>query len=143
MPWRSAPESPVSRPRGEHLRPFIMIASTTSIPCFKSGKLHPLAVTTSTRLEVLPDIPTVGEFVPGYEASGWFGIGAPKDTPAEFVNKLNKEINAALAEPKIKARIADWGGTVLAGSSADFGKLIVDETEKWAKVVKFAGIKPD
>jgi len=122
----------------------IMIASTTaSIPYIKSGSLRPLAATTSTRLEVLPDIPTVGEFVPGYEASGWFGIGAPKNTPAEFVNKLNREINAALAEAKIKAQLADWGGTVLAGSSADFGKLIADETAKWAKVVKFAGLKPN
>jgi tripartite-type tricarboxylate transporter receptor subunit TctC len=122
----------------------VMIASTTALlPYIKSGKLHALAVTTSTRLEVLPDLPTVAEFVAAYEASGWFGIGAPKNTPVEFVNKLNQEINAALAEPKIKARIADLGGAVLAGSSADFGKLIVDETEKWAKVVKFSGIKPE
>jgi tripartite-type tricarboxylate transporter receptor subunit TctC len=122
----------------------MMIPSTTaSVPYIKSGKLHPLAVTTSTRLEVLPDIPTVGEFVPGYEASGWFGVGAPRNTPGEFVDKLNREINGILAEPAIKDRIADLGGTVLAGSSADFGKLIVDETEKWAKVVRFVGIKPD
>jgi tripartite-type tricarboxylate transporter receptor subunit TctC len=119
-----------------------MIASTAATVAYiRSGTLHPLAVTTSTRLEVLPNIPTVGEFVPGYEASGWFGIGAPKNTPAEFVNKLNKEINAALAEPTIQARIADLGGMVLAGSPADFEKLIADETGKWAKVVKFAGIK--
>ena len=94
-------------------------------------------------LDVLPDIPTVADFVPGYEASGWSGIGAPKNTPAEIIDKLNKEINAGLADPKIKARLADLGGTVLAGSPADFGKLIADETEKWAKVVKFAGIKPE
>ena len=100
-------------------------------------------MTTATRLEALPDIPTVGEFVPGYEASAWFGIGAPKDTPAEIVDKLNKEINAGLADPKIKARLAELGGTVLAGSPADFGKLIADETEKWAKVIKFAGIKAE
>ena len=91
-------------------------------------------MTTATRSEALPDIPTVGDFVPGYEASAWYGVGAPKNTPAEIVDKLNKEINAALADPKIKARLADLGGTVLAGSPADFGKLIADETEKWGKV---------
>ena len=100
-------------------------------------------MTTATRSEALPDVPTVGEFVPGYEASGWFGFGAPRNTPAEIVDRLNKEINAGLADPKMKARLADLGGTVLAGSPADFGKLIADETEKWGKVVKFAGIKPD
>ena len=93
-------------------------------------------MTTATRSEALPDVPTVGDFVPGYEASAWYGIGAPKNTPAEIIDKLNKEINAALADPKIKARLADLGGTVLAGSPADFGKLIADETEKWAKVIK-------
>ena len=85
----------------------------------------------------------MGEFVPGYEASGWYGIGAPKATPAEIIEKLNKEINAALADPTMKARLADLGGTVFAGSPADFGKFIAEETEKWAKVVKFAGIKAD
>ena len=99
-------------------------------------------MTTATRSEVLPDIPTMGEFVPGYEASALDGIGAPKNTPAEIIDKLNKEINAALADPKMKARLADLGGTVLAGSPADFGKLIAEETEKWAKVVKFSGAKP-
>jgi tripartite-type tricarboxylate transporter receptor subunit TctC len=100
-------------------------------------------VTGPTRTDVLPDIPSVGEFLPGYEASGWFGVGAPKGTPVEIVEKLNKEINAALADPKMKARIADVGGTVLPGSPAEFGKLIADETEKWGKVVEFAGIKPE
>jgi tripartite-type tricarboxylate transporter receptor subunit TctC len=95
------------------------------------------------RLESLPNIPTVGEFVPGYEASGWHGVGAPTNTPREIVEKLNSEINSALADPKLKARLADLGGTVLVGSTADFGKLIADETEKWAKVVKYAGAKPD
>ena len=114
-----------------------------SIEYIRTGKLRALAVTTATRLDALPDIPTVGEFVPGYEASGWFGIGAPKSTPAEIVDKLNKEINAGLADPKIKARLADLGATVLAGSPADFGKLIAEETEKWGKVMKFAGIKPE
>jgi len=91
----------------------------------------------------LPNIPTVGEFLPGYEASGWQGIGVPKNTPADIINKLNNDINAVLSDPKIKARFADLGGTVLAGSPADFGKLIADETEKWGKVVKFAGAKAE
>ena len=98
-------------------------------------------MTTATRSAALPDMPTVGDFVPGFEASAWFGIGAPKNTPAEIIEKLNKEINAGLADPKIKARLADLGGTVLAGSPADFGKLIADETEKWAKVIRAANIK--
>jgi tripartite-type tricarboxylate transporter receptor subunit TctC len=106
-------------------------------------RLRALAVTTATRLEVLPDVPTVGEFVPGYEASSWNGIGAPKGTPVEIIDKLNKEINAALGDPKMKARLADLGGTPLLGSPADFGKLIADETEKWAKVVKLSGAKAD
>jgi tripartite-type tricarboxylate transporter receptor subunit TctC len=118
-------------------------ATPSSLPHIRAGKLRPLAVTTATRLEVLPDIPTVGDFVPGYEASIWFGVGAPKATPAEIVDKLNKEINAGLADPKIKARLGDLGGAVLALSPADFGKLIADETEKWGKVVKFTGIKAD
>jgi tripartite-type tricarboxylate transporter receptor subunit TctC len=115
----------------------------SSIAYIRTGKLRALAVTTATRSEVLPDVPTVGEFVPGYEASGWYGIGAPKATPAEIVDKLNKEINAALADANMKARLADLGGTVLPGSASDFGKHIAEETEKWAKVVKFAGIKAD
>jgi tripartite-type tricarboxylate transporter receptor subunit TctC len=100
-------------------------------------------VTTAKRLEVLPDIPTIGEFVPGYEASTFHGLGTPSNTPAEIIDELNKEIGAALADPKIKARIADLGGTVVAGSPADFGKLIADETEKWGKVIRAANIKPD
>ena len=113
-----------------------------SIEHIRAGKLRALAVTTATRLEALPDIPTVGEFVPGYEASALVGVGAPKNTPAEIIDKLNKEINAGLADPKIKARLADLGGTVLPGSPADFGKLIADETEKWGKVIRAANIKP-
>src|SRR5262249_7282697 len=109
----------------------------------KARKLRALAVTTATRSKMLPDVPTVGEFVPGYEASTWSGVGAPKATPAEIVEKLNKEINAALADYKIKARLADLGSTPLVGSATDFGKLIADETEKWGKVVKFAGIKAE
>ena len=108
-----------------------------------AGKLRPLAVTSATRWEGLLDIPTVGDFVPGYEASAWYGVGAPKNTPAEIVDKLNKEINAGLADPKIKARLADLGNIGLALSPADFSKLIADETEKWSKVVKFSGAKPD
>ena len=114
-----------------------------SIGYIRAGKVRPLAITSATRSEALPDVPTVSEFVPGYEASFWFGVGAPKATPAEIVDKLNKEINAALADPKMKARLADLGGTVLAGSPADFGKFIADETEKWAKVIKSAGIKAE
>ena len=122
----------------------VMFPTTvSSIGYIRSGRLRALAVTAATRSDALPDIPTVGEFLPGYEASNWFGVGAPKATPAEIVEKLNKEINAALADPKLKARLADLGGDMLAGSPADFGKLIADETEKWAKVVKFAGIKAE
>ena len=98
---------------------------------------------TATRSEALPDIPTVGEFVPGYEASGWSGIGSPKNTPSQIIDTLNKEINAGLADPKLKAQLADLGGTVLVGSPTDFGKLIAKEAEKWGKVVKFTGIKAD
>jgi tripartite-type tricarboxylate transporter receptor subunit TctC len=115
----------------------------SSIEHIRAGKLRALAVTTSMRSEALPDIPTVNSFVPGYEASAYFGVGAPKNTAPEIVDKLNKEINAGLADPKMKARLADLGGTVVAGSPADFGKLISDETEKWAKVVKFSGAKPE
>jgi tripartite-type tricarboxylate transporter receptor subunit TctC len=114
----------------------------SAIEYIRAGRLRSLAVTTATRSDALPEVPTVGEFVPGYEASIWFGVGAPKGTPTEIVDKLNKEINAGLADPKIKAQLADLGGAVLALSPADFGKLIADDTEKWAKVVKFAGIKP-
>jgi len=115
----------------------------TTIGYIKSGRLRALAVTASTRVGALPDIPTVGEFVPGYEASALFGIGVPRNTPAEIVSKLNTEINAALADPKMKARHAELGDTALPLSPADFGKIMGDETEKWGKVVKFAGIKPE
>ena len=100
-------------------------------------------MTTTERSEVLPNIPAVGEFVPGYEASAWNGVGAPANTPVEIVDKLNKEINAGLADPETKARITDTGATVFAVSPADFGKFIAEDTDKWAKVVKFTGIKPD
>src|SRR6516225_2444277 len=114
-----------------------------AIEYVRAGKVRALAVTTATRSEALPDIPAVNEFVPGYEASGWFGVGAPKATPAEVIDKLNREINTALADPKIKAQLADLGSPALAGSPADFGRLIADETEKWTKVINFAGIKPE
>ena len=116
----------------------------SSIQYVRAGKLRLLAITTATRSEALPDIPTVAEFVPGHEASTFFGVGAPKNTPADIVDKLNKEINAGLADPKIKARLTETlGGTVLAGSPRDFGQFIADETDKWGKVVKFVGIKAD
>ena len=115
----------------------------SSIEYIRAGRLRALAVTTATRSEALPDVPTVGDFVPGYEASLWQGIGAPKSTPPEIVDKLNKEINAALADPKMKARLADLGGTPLLGSPADFAKLIADDTEKWGKVIRAANIKAE
>jgi tripartite-type tricarboxylate transporter receptor subunit TctC len=117
------------------------VPTVASLEYIRSGKLRALAVTTATHSELLPDLPTVGEFVPGFEASTWFGVGAPRNTPAEIVDKLNKEINAGLADPKTKARLADLGGTVLAISPADFGKFIADEIEKWAKVIRAANIK--
>jgi tripartite-type tricarboxylate transporter receptor subunit TctC len=121
----------------------VLFGSTSlTIEQIRAGKLRPLAVTTATRWEGLPDIPTVNDFVSGYEASAVSGLGAPRNTPAEIIDTLNKEINAALADPNMKARIADLGGTVLTGSPTDFGKLVADEIDKWAKVIKFAGIKP-
>jgi tripartite-type tricarboxylate transporter receptor subunit TctC len=116
---------------------------TAAIEHIRSERLRPLAVTTATRSEALPDIPTVGEFVPGYEANVTDGVGVPKSTPPEIIDRLNKEINAGLADPSITARLASLGVKALPGSPADFGKLIALETEKWAKVIKFAGIKPE
>jgi tripartite-type tricarboxylate transporter receptor subunit TctC len=115
----------------------------SSIDFIRAGKLRALAVTAATRQAVLPDLPTVGEFVPGYEATAWFGIGAPKATPAAVVAALNTAINAGLADPQLKTRLTDLGGAVFAGSSDDFSRFIAAETEKWAKVVQFAGIKPE
>jgi tripartite-type tricarboxylate transporter receptor subunit TctC len=114
-----------------------------SIEYVRAGKLRALAVTTTTRSDLLPDIPTLGEFLTGFEASTWVGVGAPRNTPPDIIEKLNKEINAALADPKLKARLADFGATPLVGSPADFGKLIADETEKWGKVIRTANIKPE
>ncbi len=115
----------------------------SSIEYIKAGKLRALAVTTTMRSEALPNVPTVADTVPGYEASAWFGLGAPTGPPADIVDKLNQAVNAGLADPKLKARLADLGGSVLAGTPADFGKLVAQETEKWAKVVKFSGVKPE
>jgi hypothetical protein len=118
-------------------------AMSGSIEHIRAGRLRALAVTTVTHSEMLPDLPTVGEFLPGFEVSQWYGVGVSKNAPAEIIGKLNKEINAGLADPKLKARLADLGGTVLVGSPADFGKLVADETEKWGKVVRAANIKAD
>jgi tripartite-type tricarboxylate transporter receptor subunit TctC len=122
----------------------VMFATVpASVEYIRGGKLRPLAVTTATRWQGLPDLPTVGDFLPGYEASGWQGIGAPKNTPPQIIDKLNQEINAGLADPKLTARLADLGGTVLAGSPADFGKFIADEAEKWGKVIRAANVKAE
>jgi tripartite-type tricarboxylate transporter receptor subunit TctC len=121
----------------------VFVNPAASMGYIKAGKLRALAITTATRSEALPEIPTIGEFVPGYEASSIFGLGAPKNTPAEIVDRLNKEINAALVDPKFKAQLANLDGAVLGGSPADFGKLLADETEKWAKVIRTANIKPE
>jgi tripartite-type tricarboxylate transporter receptor subunit TctC len=140
VPYRGGAPALTDMLGGQVQLMFPIISST--VEYVKSGKLRALAVTTATRWHALPDTSTVAEFVPGYEASAFTGIGAPRNTPTEIIDKLNNEINAGLADPRIKAQIADLGGTELAGSPTDFGKLIADETEKWAKVVKFAGIKP-
>jgi tripartite-type tricarboxylate transporter receptor subunit TctC len=118
-------------------------STPSTIEYVKTGKLRALAVTTTKRSEALADVPTVAEFLPGFEASSWYGIGAPKNTPAEIVEKLNREVNAGLADAAMKARLVGLGGIAIAGSPADFGKLIADETEKWGKVIKSAGIKPE
>jgi tripartite-type tricarboxylate transporter receptor subunit TctC len=115
----------------------------SSVEYIRAGKLRPLAVSTAMRVDALPDLPTVGDFLPGYDASDWYGICAPKGTPIEIIDKLNAQINAGLADPKLKARLADLGGTPLPGTPAEFGKLIADETEKWGKVVRAAHMKPE
>jgi tripartite-type tricarboxylate transporter receptor subunit TctC len=119
----------------------LFATSPASIEYVRTGKLRALAVTTSARAAALPDLPTVGDVVPGYEASAWYGIGAPRNTPAEIIDRLNQEANAGLADPRLKVRLADLGGTLIPGSPADFGKLIADETEKWGKVIRAANIK--
>jgi tripartite-type tricarboxylate transporter receptor subunit TctC len=117
----------------------VMFGSVSSIEYIRAGKLRPLAVTTAARSEALPEIPTIGDFVPGYEESSFFGVGAPRNTPREIIDKLNADV--ALADPKMKAKLTNLGGTALSGRPADLGRLIADETEKWAKVVKFSGAK--
>src|SRR5499425_2707446 len=141
VPYRSAAAAITDLLSGQVQLYFGTTAS--SLEYVRTGKLRALAVTIERRLDALPDSPAAGEFVSGYEATPWYGVGVARNTPAEIVDKLNKEINAGLADPKLRARLADLGGTVLAGSSADFGKLIAAETEKWGKVVKFVGIKAD
>ncbi len=141
VPYRGAAPAMIDLIAGQVQLYFCTIAA--SIEYIRTDKLRALAVTTAARSEVLPDIPTVGDFVPGYEVSAWFGIGAPKNTPTEIIDRLNREINAALADPRIKARLADYGGGEFALSPAEFGQLIAEEADKWAKVVRFAGIKPE
>ena len=141
VPYRGAPQAITDLLNGQVQ--VLFEALPASIQHIKSGKLRALAVTTAARSEALPEVPTVAEFVPGYEASGWNGVFAPKSTSVEIVGKLNSAINAGLADPKLKARLADLGATPLAGSSADLGKLIAEETEKWRKVVRAGNIKPD
>src|SRR5262245_54133603 len=119
------------------------VPTPASIEYIRAGKVRALAVTTATRSEALPDIPAIGQFVPGYEASGWSGFGSPKTSPTEIIDKLNREINTALADPKIKAQLADLGSPALAGLPADFGRLIADDTDKWGKVIRAANIKPE
>ena len=141
VPYRGAPSALIDLLGGQVQ---VYFATTTiSIEHVRTGKLRALAVTTAKRSEALPDIPTVGDFLPGFEASVWFGIGAPKGTPVEIVDKLNKEINAGLADPKLNARLAGLGGMPLPGTPADFRKLIAEETDKWGKVVRAADIKPE
>jgi tripartite-type tricarboxylate transporter receptor subunit TctC len=141
VPYRGGAPAMVDLMSGQVQVGFSVVTET--LQYLKAGKLRALAVTTGARSDVLPDIPTISEFVPGYEASAWVGIGAPKNTPTEIIEKLNADIKAGLADPKLKARFTDLGATMFIGSPADFGKFITDETEKWAKVVKFAGIKPN
>jgi len=141
VPYRGGGPALVDLLGGQVQMMFGVLAS--SIEYIRAGKLRPLAVTTATRAAALPDLPTVGDFLPGYEASDWYGICAPKGTAPEIIGKLNNEINAGLADPRLKARLADLGGIPLPGSPAEFGKLIADETEKWGKVVRAAHMKPE
>ena len=141
VPYRSAGAALTDLISGQVQVYFGTTAS--SIEHIKAGKIRALGVTSTERAEALPDVPTIAEFVPGYEASGWFGVGAPAHTPTEIIDKLNREINAGLVDPKLKAKLADLGGTVISGSPADFGNLIADETEKWAKVIKSGSMKPE
>jgi tripartite-type tricarboxylate transporter receptor subunit TctC len=141
VPYRGAPPALMDLISG---RVQVMFdVSVSSIEYIRSGKLRPLAVSTKTRLEALPDVPVIADFVPGYEASGWIGLGAPKNTPAQIVKKLNDEVNSALTDPKFKVRLADLGGQAFASSPTEFGEFIAGEIEKFGKVIKFADIKPE
>ena len=139
VPYRGAAPAVTDLLSGQMQLYFVTTPS--SLEYIKTGKLRALAVTTVMRAAELPDVPTLGEFLPGYEASAWYGIGAPRETPEEIVGRLNREINAVLGEPRVRTRLMELGCTPMPGSPADFGKLIADETEKWAKVVKFSGAK--
>jgi tripartite-type tricarboxylate transporter receptor subunit TctC len=141
VPYRGAGPALTDLLGGQVLISFAGISG--SIEYVRSGKLRALAITTATRSEALPGVPTVSEFLPGFEAGDWLGVGAPRNTPAEIIDRLNKEITAGVADPKIKARFADLGGTPLALAPAEFGKLLADETQKWAKVIRAANIKPE
>jgi tripartite-type tricarboxylate transporter receptor subunit TctC len=141
VPYRGSAQSIIDLLSGQVQVSFDPLPA--SIEYIKSGKLRALAVTTAARSEALPDLPTVGEYVPGYEASGWNGLCVPKNTPVEIIEKLNQVVNAGLADSTMKKRLGDLGATVLGGSSADFGKLIAEETEKWGKVIRTANIKLD
>jgi len=141
VPYRGASQA-VTDLIGSQVQVAI-VTMAASIEQIRAGKLRPIAMTTETRLDLLPDLPTVAEFVPGFEASGWLGIGAPGNTPRDVVDRLNREINAGLADSGMRAKLADLGLTPIAGSPADFARFIAAETEKWAKVVSFAGIKPE
>jgi tripartite-type tricarboxylate transporter receptor subunit TctC len=141
VPYRGAPPALTDLLGGQVQ--VLFLTTTASMAHIKSGQVRPLAVTTATRSQVLPDIPTMSEFVPGFEASNFYGLGAPGSTPVEIINRLNRDITAVLTDPKVQARLTELGATVLPLSPADFGKLVAAETEKWAKVVKFSGAKPD
>jgi tripartite-type tricarboxylate transporter receptor subunit TctC len=141
VPYRGAGPATIDLLGGQVQIMFIGLPP--SLQHIRSGKLRAIAVTTATRFEALPDLPPVSDFVPGYEASQWWAVGLRKSTPAEIIDRLNKEINAILAEPQMKARLADLGSEMFAGSSAELGAFVAADTEKWGKVVKFAGIKPE
>jgi tripartite-type tricarboxylate transporter receptor subunit TctC len=141
VPYRGGPPALTDLVGGQVQ--VLFLTSTAGMAHFKSGQVRPLAVTTATRSQALPDVPAMAEFVPGFEASNFYGLGAPRNTPAEIIGRLNKEITAVIADPKIMARLAELGATPMPLSTAEFGKLVAEETEKWAKVVKFSGARPD
>jgi tripartite-type tricarboxylate transporter receptor subunit TctC len=141
VPYRGAAQALTDLMDGRVQVTFGNVAA--AIEFIRAGKLRALAVTSATRSEILPDLPTVGDFLPGFEASTWAGLSAPRNTPSDIIDNLNKQTNAVLAEPNLQARFKDLGGTALTGSPADFGRLVADETEKWAKVIRVAGIKTE